>query len=472
MEHIAAKGFLSVVPVLVALVLAFLTKDAIFSLLLGCVVGVIIAGFDPATGLSKLFQLSLGNADFIWIVMIEVSVGLMIAFYLRSGVISAFADWASTKIKTQRGATAFAWILGIFIFISDYFSTLFSGPIARPITDKHKVSREKLAYLLDSGSAPVCTLIPLTGWAVYIAGLLKGYGPIKDVDAGMTYFIKSIPYNFYGWFAVILSGLIAFKIIPDFGSMKKAEKRASEEGKLLRDGATPLTGEELDMIKPIEGKKTNLFVYLFLPVLIIVIVAIGTFVKLGSVKILESFFAAIIYQIIALTVGGYFNGIKDAMDVAIKGIKGVTTAILILAGAYAINTISKKLGAQQYILSLTEGWMTAGLLPAIAFITGSFISFFTGTSWGTFAMLMPFVMPIALNLSGGDINTFVLVTIGSVVSGGIFGDHCSPISDTTCLSSFGAGCDHMDHVSTQVPYAILAGVLATIGFFAFGYLTM
>jgi len=472
MGDIAAKGALSLVPVILALILAFRTKDAVFSLLIGCIVGVVIAGFDPATGLSKLFQKALGNGDFIWVVMIEIAVGIMVAFYLRAGVIASFAEWASTKIKTRRAASGFGWLLGIFIFFSDYFSPLFSGPIARPLTDKYKVSREMLAYLLDSGSAPVCTLVPLTGWAVYIAGLLKGYGPIQDVNEGMAVFIKSIPYNFYGWLAVILAGLIGFQLIPNFGPMKKAELRAQKEGKVLRDGATPLTGEEMEMIKPLEGKKSNLFVYLVVPVLIVISIAIGTFVAFGSAKILEAFFTAVMYQAVAMAIGGYFNGIKDGMDVAVKGIKAVIPAILILALAYCINTISKTLGAQQYIISLTESWMSSGLLPLVTFITGAMISFFTGTSWGTYAILTPFVLPIAMNLSGGEVNSLVLATVGAVVGGGLFGDHCSPVSDTTCLSSFGAGSDHMDHVTTQLPYAITAGVLAAIIFAIIGNISV
>lgn len=460
------------VPVILALILAFRTKDAVFSLLIGCIVGVVIAGFDPATGLSKLFQKALGNGDFIWVVMIEIAVGIMVAFYLRAGVISSFAEWASTKIKSRRAASGFGWLLGIFIFFSDYFSPLFSGPIARPLTDKYKVSREMLAYLLDSGSAPVCTLVPLTGWAVYIAGLLKGYGPIQDVNEGMAVFIKSIPYNFYGWFAVILAGLIGFQLIPNFGPMKKAEERALKEGKVLRDGATPLTGEEMEMIKPLEGKKSNLFVYLVVPVLIVISIAIGTFVAFGSAKILEAFFAAVMYQAVAMALGGYFKDIKDGMDVAVKGIKAVIPAILILALAYCINTISKTLGAQQYIISLTEGWMTSGLLPLVTFITGAMISFFTGTSWGTYAILTPFVLPVAMNLSGGEVNSLVLATVGAVVGGGLFGDHCSPVSDTTCLSSFGAGSDHMDHVTTQLPYAMTAGVLAAAIFTMIGNISI
>ena len=470
MEGVATRGILSLLPVVVALLLAFRTKDAVFSLVIGCLLGVLLAGFDPATGLSKLFQNALGNADFIWVMMIEVAIGVMIAFYLRSGVIGGFAEWASTKIRTRRAASGFGWLLGIFIFFSDYFSPLFSGPIARPLTDKYKVSREMLAYLLDSGSAPVCTLVPISGWAVYIAGLLKGYGPIVTADDGMSVFIKSIPYNFYGWFAVILAGLFAFQIIPNFGPMKKAELRALNEGKVIRDGATPLTGEEMDLIKPIPDKKVNLLVYLVVPVLIVISIALGTFLILGSTKILEAFFAGVMYQAIVMSFGGYFKGVKDGMDVAVNGIKAVLPAIMILALAYCINDISKTLGAQQYIISVTKGWMTAGMLPVITFLTGALISFFTGTSWGTYAILTPFVLHLALSLSGGAINSVVLATVGAIVGGGCFGDHSSPVSDTTCLSSFGAASDHMDHVMTQLPYALTAAGLAVVLFLVIGFM--
>lgn len=469
----AGLGMLSLLPVVLALVLAFITRDAVFSLLIGCVVGVMLQGFDPATGLAKLFTKALGNGDFMWVMMIEVAVGILIVLYLRAGVISAFTEWASTKIRTRRAASGFGWLMGIFVFFSDYFSPLFSGPIAKPLTDKYKVSREMLAYLLDSGSAPVCTLIPLSGWAVYIAGLLgQGYGPIDSVEKGMEVFIMAIPFNLYGWFALILAGLIAYQIVPNFGPMKKAEHRAEHEGKVLRDGATPLTGEEMDMVKPLEGKKTQLFVYLFMPVLIIVGVALGTFFILGSTKILEAFFAAVIYQVIAMAFGKYFSSVKDGMTVGANGIKAVLPAILILAMAYCINSVSKSLGAQQYIVSITQDWMTAGMLPLIVFITGGLISFFTGTSWGTYAILTPFALPIAMNLSGGEVTTVVLATVGAIIGGGLFGDHCSPVSDTTCLSSFGAGSDHMDHVATQLPYAVAAGILAGIIFVIIGTMSV
>lgn len=468
MGDIAPKGIISLLPVFLTLFLAFKTRDAVFSLIVGCVVGVMIAGFDPATGMSKLFQASLGNADFIWVLMIEVAVGIMVAFYLRADVIRGFAEWGSTKIRTRRAASGFGWLLGLFIFFSDYFSPLFGGPIARPITDKYKVSREMLAYTLDSGSGPVCTLVPISGWAVYVAGLLKGHGPIVTAEDGMAVFIRSIPYNFYGWLAVIVCGLFAFQVIPNFGPMKKAEDRALLEGKVIRDGATPLAGEELDNVKPIPGKATNMVLHLVVPVSFLIIISVGSFLFLGSVKILEAFFTVVLYQAIVMSLGGYFASVKDFVETASNGIKAVLPAIFILALAYCINTISKSLGAQQFVIEVTKQWMTPALLPAITFIAGACISFFTGTSWGTYALLIPFSIPIALNLSGGEVTPIVLVTLSAIMGGGLFGDHSSPVSDTTCLSSFGAASDHMDHVLTQLPYALVCALISLVLFIILG----
>jgi len=461
-------GIISLLPVVLALILAFKTKDAVFSLLIGCTVGVVISGSDPATGLANLFQTALGNRDFIWVMTIEIAVGILIAFYLRAGVIAAFTEWASDKIRTRRAASGFGWLMGIFVFFSDYFSPLFGGPIAKPLTDRHKVSREMLAYLLDSGSGPMCTLIPLSGWAVFLAGILKGYGPISSAEEGMSVFIHAIPFNFYGLFAVVLAGLFAYQILPNFGPMRKAELRAMEEGKVLRDGATPLTGKEMDFIQPIQGKKTSIFIYLVVPVLIVIFIAFGTFIFLKSTKILEAFIAAVVYLAIVMSFGKFFKGVKDGMEVAVNGIKAVFPAILILAMAYCINEVSKSLGAQQFIISITEGWMTSWILPLITFITGGLISFFTGTSFGCYAIITPFVMPIAFNLSNGELSSIVYLTVAAVIGGGLFGDHCSPVSDTTCLSSFGAGSDHIDHVTTQLPYALTAATLAGILFVIFG----
>jgi Na+/H+ antiporter NhaC len=199
---------------------------------------------------------------------------------------------------------------------------------------------------------------------------------------------------------------------------------------------------------------------LVVPVLIVLGVALGTFLATQTTKILEAFLAALIYQALVMAIGGHFKDVHDALDVALKGIKAVLPALLILALAYCMNSITRTLGAQDFILSITNGWMSSKMLPLVTFLTGAFISFFTGTSWGTYAILTPFVLPVAFNLSGGTLSTGVLLTVGALVGGALFGDHSSPVSDTTCLSSFGAGSDHMDHVTTQLPYALTAAGLA------------
>src|SRR6056297_377075 len=468
MEVAGNFGILALLPIFLALVLAFWTKNSVFSILMGCILGVIIAGFNPATGLTELFQSALGSSWFIWVLMIEIFIGIMIATFQRAGVIQTFAKKASNKIGSRKGSTGFAWFLGVFCFFSDYFSPLFSGPIARPLTDENNVSREKLSYILDSTSAPVPTLIPLSGWAVYIAGLLVDHGPISDTSAAMSAFVRSIPYNFYAWLAITLAALLAFEIIPDFGPMKKAEKRAHKEGKVIRDGGTPMTGKELDDVKPPEGKLGSLTVYLFIPVIIIVTISLGTFFFLNDTKILTTFISAVIYLMVALGIGGFFEDVNDAMDVAQDGIKGVLPAVLILSLAFCINEITQVLGGAEYIISITESWMTPAILPALSFVAAGFMAFLTGTSWGTYGILFPFVMPIAFSLSGGVLAPVVFASIAAVTGGGAFGDHCSPVSDTTILSSLGAGSDHIDHVTTQIPYALTAGIISVILFVVIG----
>ena len=196
--------------------------------------------------------------------------------------------------------------------------------------------------------------------------------------------------------------------------------------------------------------------------------AVGSFILLGSVKVLEALFAVVMYQSIVMAFGGYFKSIKDFIDTATAGVKAVIPAIFILALAYCINAISKELGAQAYVIELTKHWMTPAMLPALTFIAGASISFFTGTSWGTYALLVPFSIPMAFGISGGELAPIVYVTLGAIVGGGLFGDHCSPVSDTTCLSSFGAACDHMDHVSTQLPYAFMCAVASGLLYVVLG----
>ena len=456
------QNWVSLLPILTALILAFKTKNAVFSLLIGCIIGVVIAGDNPISGLASLFTKALSNETFIWVLLIEIAVGILIALYMRAGVIADFTKWASNHIHSRRAASGLGWLLGVFIFFSDYFSPIFGGTIARPITDKHKVSREMLAYTLDSGSAPVITLLPFTGWAVYVAGLMVGHGSVASLDQGVGLYVEAIFFNFYSLLAVTIAGLVAFGFIPLFGPMRQAEARAINEGKVIRDGATPLSGEDIDDIATLPDARSSLLFYLVIPVMLILGIAMGTFILLGSAKTLEAFFSAVMYLAIAMMIGGHFSSIRDGMEIATKGIKAVLPAILILALAYAINSISTTLGAPEVMIDLTRGWMTEGLLPVMTFLTAALISFFTGTAWGTYAIMIPFTLPIAFELSGGEPTSVVIATVGAFVGGAVFGDHCSPVSDTTMLSSFGARSDHMDHVVTQIPFALLAASLAAI----------
>lgn len=460
-------GILSLLPVVITLILAFATKDALVSILVGVLVGIIVAGQNIVTGFTGILQTALGNADFIWILAIEVFVGIVVAFFQKAGALEAFAEMVSKRNLKRRGAAVLASLLGVFIFFSDYFSSLYVGNIMRPITDKAKVSREMLAYICDSTSAPMTSLLPFTSTAMYTAGLLVGIGCIADQAIGVDIMFHAFPFNFYCWAAIAGTLLISAGIIPHFGPMKAAEKRAMEEGKILADGAVPLISTELENIKLKEGCKSNLFIDFFMPALIIVGTSLGTYIILGSTKCLEALVIAVAYQAIVI-LARKMATLKELVDTAIAGIKSVMSAILILALAYCLNAITKEIGTAAYIVSVTEAWMTPALLLALSFLVCAVISFLTGTSWGTIAIMVPIITPLAFSVSGGELGTVVYAAVATILGGATFGDHCSPISDTTILSSLAAGSDHIAHVKTQIPYALACAAIATAGYLIIG----
>ena len=451
-------GILSLAPALIAVILAFITREALFSILCGVLVGLLVSGQDLLFGFTGIIQSALGNADFIWVIGIEVFIGIMVAFFQKSGAIEAVANKLNEKLHiTPRIAQIMGAALGVLVFFSDYFSPLFVGNVMRPITDKAKVSREKLAYIADSTSAPVSVLVPITGWAAYLSGLAVGIGCIVTEEDGSALFLKAIPYNFYAILAVIMVGLIGSGIIKDFGPMKKAEERAMNEGKVLRDGAVPLIGKELTEMKPYEGIKPRIFLNFLLPVLMIISIALGTYITLGSAKTMEAFLFVIIFMSISMLLQGI--PFQEIMNTLTQGIKGAVPAVTLLALAYSINALSKDMGTANYIVSLSESFLTPAMLPAIIFIISAIMAFATGSSWGTFAICMPIALPLAFTFTGGELGTLVYACFGAVAGGGVFGDHCSPLSDTTVLSSTGSASDHIDHVQTQLPYALCCGTL-------------
>ena len=461
-------GILSLAPALIAVILAFITREALFSILCGVLVGLLITGQDLLFGFTGLIQSALGNADYIWVIGIEVFIGIMVAFFQKSGAISAVANKLNEKLHiTPKIAQVMGAALGVLIFFSDYFSPLFVGNVMRPITDKAKVSREKLAWLCDCTSAPVCITLPFTAWGVYVAGLVVGFGTFATAEAGQNAVIHASVFQLYGILTIVMIFLVALGFIPDFGPMKKAEERARTTGKVIADGSTPMLSNELDNIKPKEGFKPNIVLHFLIPAIIIICTTIGTYVVMGSAKTLEAFVLAVTYQAIVLLIQKAFN-IREMIQVATEGIKSVVSAMLILSLAYCINAISQSLGTANFVISVTESWMTPATLLALTFAVCAFISFFTGTSWGVYAIMIPIAMPLAFNMAGGVEGSLVYAEIAAVMGGGAFGDHCSPLSDTTILSSLGAGSDHVDHVKTQLPYALSVAVLCLIGYIIIG----
>jgi Na+/H+ antiporter NhaC len=417
-------------------------------------------------GFPNLLKNALGTTAFSWIFLLELFIGMLIAFFQRTGAIRNFSAWVASLKMTRVRVQLAAWVMGMFVFFSDYFSPLFVGSTMRELSDRFRISREKLAYIADSTSAPVSVLVPVTGWAVFIAGLLIGMGPIANPADAIEVFVASIPFNFYSILAVVMVGLIAARIVPEFGPMKTAERRVLETGKVLRDGADPLMGEELTDIQPYEGVRTSLFWNFLLPVLIVIVIAVGSFVLTSSALTMEAFLLSAVVAGVIMRIQGI--PFTDIMNTGMAGIKGVMPAVVILAFAYALNDLSTSMQTAGYIVSKTEAWLTPALLPALTFLVAGIISFSTGTSWGTFAIMMPIAVPLAFSFTGDTLGPVVYATVAAVAGGGVFGDHCSPLSDTSILASTGAASDHIDHIKTQLPYALVVAVISLIAYLILG----
>ena len=465
METPVDLGPLSLVPASVAILLAFLTRNTVFSLAVACLAGVLVAG-DNLLGFPRLLVSALGNEDFSWIFLLELFIGILIAFFQRTGAILNFSSFIERRRMTRKRVQLIAWFMGMFVYFSDYFSPLFVGSTMRALSDRFKISREKLAYICDSTSAPVSILVPITGWAVLVAGLIVGMGPIEDAADAMAAFILSIPYNLYSILAVMMVGLIAAGILPDFGPMKKAEERARNEGKLTREDAQPLMADELTGIDPYPGIQTSLFWNFVFPGLLVIGFAVGSVTLTGSARPMESFLLASVMAAIVMRIQGI--PLAEITDTAMAGIKGIMPAIIILAFAYALNDLSATLNTADYIISVTESWLTPKVLPVLAFLITGFVAFSTGTSWGTYAIMIPIAVPLAFSFSANELDTVVYATIAAVSGGGVFGDHCSPLSDTSILASTGAASDHIDHVKTQLPYAAIIGGISILLYLAIG----
>ena len=395
-------------------------------------------------------------------------IGAIITFTQYSGGMKGFVNWVVGRglVKTQKRAGLLAWFLGFIIFIESNICVLVSGAVARPIFDKLRISREKLAYILDSTSAPKCVIIPLNAWGAYVLSLLAAQG-IKEP---VRIFVMSIPFNFYAFLAIILV-LVVILSGKDVGPMKEAERRVREEGKILRDGAEPLISDDVVMMqeKPgVEPRAINMILpvatmVLMMPVVLIITGKGNLMNGSGSLSVLWSVILGLTAGAIAYRAQKIMTG-REITDVFMKGVSGLIPLASLMILAYAIGDTCDALGTGPFVAQVAKSSLNPGLIPAILFLVSCFIAFSTGTSWGTFAIMIPIAVPMIsiIGLHPG-------IVVAAVLGGGVFGDHCSPISDTTIISSMASATDHIDHVRTQIPYAFAAAGAAIILFLIFGF---
>ncbi|MBI9070080.1 MAG: sodium:solute symporter [Melioribacteraceae bacterium] len=491
MEHF---GFWSLFPPIIAIILAIKTRQVFVSLLFGIWLGWIILSegnilsgtIATIQALVDVFKDS-GNTRTI---MFSCLVGALIAFIQSSGGVEGFIKIINKllnflerkKIGNSRVIVQLlAWITGTLIFVESSINVLTVGAIFRPIFDKMKIPREKLAYIADSISAPTCILIPLNAWGAYIMGLIAAQG----FDNPFEVLLKAFPFNFYPMIAMIF--VVAIIITQkDFGPMKKAEKRAKEEGKVLRDGATPMISTEIAAMETKEGvtaKAKNMILPIGIMVgmmpLMLVFTGWSEVENISQYPWYEQIFFAIgkgsgstsvLYSVLTAILSGFVLYISqkiftfaETIELTFKGISGLIPLALLMMLAFAIGTVCRELGTGVYVAELSKAWLSPNFVPVIIFIVACFIAFSTGTSWGTFAIMIAIGVPMAQNL---DANIYL--TIAAALGGGVFGDHCSPISDTTIISSMASASDHIDHVKTQLPYALTAGVITGLIYLVLG----
>lgn len=469
-------GLLSLLPPIVAVVLAIKSKNVILSLFCGGFVGTLIfcAG-NPFLAVKSIigdyFFVQLTDSYNAGVIVLVVFIGGFIKLMEKSGGAQAFGKSVYRFVNTKLKAQLCAWAGGIVIFFSDLGTPLLVGPVFRPLFDKLKISREKLAWILDSTSSPVAILVPFIGWGVYIMGLIQAeFVNLNITQSDYTTFVKAIPFQIYAILAIIMIPLIAFTK-KDFSQMKKAEIKASATEYSFEDGVKENGQEKTEGYSKNNAKP----LMVILPIVVVFATLFITLAPLGFPfkKVDGNEFR------VALTMGYFFGAVvlmlligiykvqtfKDTFKVYVEGMKGMTDVAVTLVLAWSLGSMISALGTADFIVNAMKSIsFSPGLVPAALFLFGAFVSFSTGSSWGTFAIMMPLAIPMAHAFS-----IPYAIAVGAVLSGGLFGDHCSPISDTTILSSTGAQCDLVEHVKTQLPYACVNGVIAVGAYIFAGF---
>lgn len=466
-------GWLSILPPLLAIILAIKTKHVYISLFLGIWLGwTIINSWNPLTGLIQTVNVLVSvfkDADNTRVVLFSAMIGAIITFTQYSGGMEGFVNWVIGKglVKSRKATGLLAWFLGFVIFIESSICVLVSGAVTRPLFDRLKISREKLSYILDSTSAPKCILIPLNAWGAFVIGLLATQG----VENPVRVMVSSMPFNFYAILAILLVlGVVLTG--KDIGPMKKAERRVLYENKILRDGAEPLISNDVVMMEAKKGTPQRA-INMILPVVVMVtmmpivllITGKGNLMNgSGSLSVLWAVITGLFVGAVAYKIQGIMN-VKEITDTFMKGVGGLIPLASLMILAFAIGDTCDKLGTGPFVAQAAKSTLTPGIIPTVVFLVSCFIAFSTGTSWGTFAIMIPIAVPM-INIIGLHPG----LIIAAVLGGGVFGDHCSPISDTTIISSMASACDHIDHVRTQLPYAFTAAGIALLLFLLFGFI--
>lgn len=474
---------LALLPPLIAIVLALITKEVYSSLFIGILAGALLySNFSFSGMIDKLFAggfvASVADSYNIGILFFLIILGAIVALMNKSGGSAAFGRWAATHIKSKTGAQLATICLGILIFVDDYFNCLTVGSVMRPVTDKFKVSRSKLSYLIDSTAAPICIIAPISSWAAAVAGFVS-----EDQIGGLELFIRAIPYNFYALLTIVMMfTLVAMKL--EYGPMKKHEENAAN-GDIFSDSAHKMMDKAEEIADNTGGSVWDLVA----PVLVLIVSCMAGLIYSGgfftadaegyrnfitafsnadaSVGLVIGSFAGLIFSIIYFICRRTLS-FKDCMESIPEGFKAMVPAIMILCCAWTLKTMTDSLGAKILIAEFVRVKASAflPLLPAIVFLIGVGLSFATGTSWGTFGILIPIVLAI---FSGSISDEIAIISISACMAGAVCGDHCSPISDTTIMSSAGAQSNHINHVTTQLPYAMTAAAVSFVSYVIAGF---
>lgn len=484
MEPLNDVGILSLLPPIIAIILALKTKEVISSLIVGILSGTLIYSIKVTDGFLQVVTKTIEVTTWLMaqkladngaIIIFLGILGAIVVVVTKAGGSKAYGEWATKKIKTRKGAQVSAFVLGILIFIDDYFNCLTVGTVMRPVTDKYKISREKLAYIIDATAAPICIIAPVSSWAASVISQMNdtGLNGIQD-------FVKSIPYNLYALLTIVMVLILCLSDL-EFGQMAKFEKMALD-GKEIKDSEN---NEEDELSKIKISEKGKVF-DLLIPILTLIFSSVLSMLYIGGyfeneISLAEAFGNTDAGPALALS--GFFTLIvtfflfvtrkvlsfEEFMSGISSGVKSMVSAYIILTLAWSISGVCRDLlNTGGYVGSLVEGSSLAGMfIPVVAFCVSGILAFSMGTSWGTFGILIPIIAVVSQNTAPH----LTIISLSSVLAGSVFGDHCSPISDTTILSSTGAKCNHINHVSTQIPYTLVVAISCIVGYIVAGATT-